>query len=336
MNQKIERISTTSSNNKNILNNKKDFDEFIVIDNKKIAKTSIVEIHETKLATVKDQNDQEFNDYMLAAVPILTEFIDEQITQNRKQELIREYLKIINVVEPECIRERLAINNDICNTCGGAFYYDHASSTASCESCGYSFMVIENSTRHMTYDQIQNTFFTTKYTYDRMSHFCDKLAQFQAKEFTSIKESVIEKVKAQMKKENISDVKKLNKAQMKNILKKCGLNQYYEHAVHILHILGYEPIQLDSYTETTLKLMFTKIEPIYEKHKHLLKEFSKHSDRKSFLNYNYVFHKFFEILKMEDCLEYFPYLKNREKLLLHDKVWQKITEELNWPYIPSM
>ena len=66
--------------------------------------------------------------------------------------------------------------------------------------------------------------------------------------------------------------------------------------------------------------------------------FSKHcpKERKNFLNYSYVFHKFFEILDMPEFADCFPLLKSRDKLKKADESWEKICKELNWPFYPSV
>ena len=58
-------------------------------------------------------------------------------------------------------------------------------------------------------------------------------------------------------------------------------------------------------------------------------------ERKNFLSYSYVLHKFCELLEYDNLLCYFSLLKSREKLQEQDKIWKKICEELKWEYIPS-
>ena len=59
-------------------------------------------------------------------------------------------------------------------------------------------------------------------------------------------------------------------------------------------------------------------------------------ERKNFLSYSYVLHKFCELLELDYLLEYFPLLKSREKLQQQDVIWKKITAKLNWEFIPSI
>ena len=66
--------------------------------------------------------------------------------------------------------------------------------------------------------------------------------------------------------------------------------------------------------------------------------FMKHcpEERKNFLSYSYVLHKFCELIELDELLEHFPYLKSREKLQQQDMIWGKICKELSWQYIPSV
>jgi hypothetical protein len=59
-------------------------------------------------------------------------------------------------------------------------------------------------------------------------------------------------------------------------------------------------------------------------------------NRKNFLSYSYVLHKFCELLEYDYLLPYFPLLKSREKLLQQDQIWKCICNDLNWQFIESI
>jgi len=59
-------------------------------------------------------------------------------------------------------------------------------------------------------------------------------------------------------------------------------------------------------------------------------------NRKNFLSYSYVLHKFLEILGEDQYIMYFPLLKSREKLHQQEQIWEKICEDLNWQFIKSI
>lgn len=116
---------------------------------------------------------------------------------------------------------------------------------------------------------------------------------------------------------------------MKGILKKLKLHQYYEHMLHIISQLsGKHPPTLKRETEEEIKQMFKEIQEPFEKY--------RPKERTNFLSYSYILHKFFQILKMDEFLCYFPLLKSREKLKQHDKLWKLICNDLGWTFFPSI
>ena len=155
------------------------------------------------------------------------------------------------------------------------------------------------------------------------------LSQFQAKESTEIPKEVYDNILVEIGKSKIKNLAKLTKSKMKAILKKLRLHKYYEHIPHIINKLnGLPPPTLSRETEEKIRQMFRMIqEPfaIYRPKK-----------RKNFLNYNYVLHKFCELLELDQFLTCFPLLKNRKKLQQQDNIWEKICYYLNWEFIESV
>ena len=81
-------------------------------------------------------------------------------------------------------------------------------------------------------------------------------------------------------------------------------------------------------TEEKLRTMFKEIQTPFMKH--------CPKDRKNFLSYSYVLHKFVELLGLDEFLPCFPLLKSREKLLQQDRIWKQICQELKWEFIKSI
>ena len=155
------------------------------------------------------------------------------------------------------------------------------------------------------------------------------MAQFQAKESTEIPNEVYEKIYAEIKKERITNLEKLDTKKIRHYLKKNKLNKYYDHAAHILYqVNGVQPPSMSKELEEKLRLMFKEIQgPFME---------VCPKSRKNFLNYSYVLHKFVELLGLDEYKIYFPLLKDREKLHQTDMIWKKICEKLGWHFIKSI
>ena len=72
--------------------------------------------------------------------------------------------------------------------------------------------------------------------------------------------------------------------------------------------------------------------------KEIQEPFIKHrpKNRKNFLSYSYVLHKFVELLSLDELLILFPLLKSREKTYEQDKIWKCICDDLKWEFIKSV
>jgi uncharacterized Zn finger protein (UPF0148 family) len=167
------------------------------------------------------------------------------------------------------------------------------------------------------------------FAYKRINHLNEWLAQFQAKESTDIPQEVYDKILLELKKERMDDISQLSTQKLREILKKLKLNKYYEHVPHIINRLnGVPPPTISREIEEELRRMFKEIQMPF--HKFCPK------DRKNFLSYSYVLHKFMQLLEMDEFLPCFMLLKSREKLHQQDQIWKKICEYLRWEFIPSV
>jgi hypothetical protein len=164
------------------------------------------------------------------------------------------------------------------------------------------------------------------YAYKRINHFREILAQFQAKETTSIPEHVLESIKQQIKKERI-EISQFTDKKAKEIMKKLGFNKYYEHIPFIKDKLGIKPPVMTPDLEERLCNLFMEIQGPYAK-------FCP-DDRVNFLNYYYTVYKLCELLGRHEFLPFFPMLKDREKRIEQDQIWKQICLEFDWVFIPT-
>lgn len=170
---------------------------------------------------------------------------------------------------------------------------------------------------------------TPEFPYKRENHVSEWLAKIQGKENTEIPEEVFKALEQEFKKNRIRDYKSLKPDFVKKCLKDLKLNKYYDHKEYIIHRFnGLPPPQLSIELEDTFKKMFMQIQAPFEKY--------CPSSRKNFLSYSYVFHKFCQLLELDELLIYFPLLKSREKLFEQDKIWKLICKDLRWQFIASL
>jgi hypothetical protein len=222
----------------------------------------------------------------------------------------------------------LDINNfiyqsDICNSCHkGELIPDDG--LLICNNCSISNPYLIDNEKPSYKEPPKEVCF---YSYKRINHFKEILAQFQGKETTQIPDEVIENIKLQIKKERI-ELKDISNLKTKEILKKLGYNKYYEHIPFIRDKLGIKPPVMSPELEETLCNLFIELQSPYSKY--------CPDDRVNFLNYYYTAYKLCELLGETQYLELFPLLKDRDKRIEQDSIWNKICLELDWEFIPTI
>lgn len=244
----------------------------------------------------------------------------------RRDKLLEQYLL---KVDPEHARVANQIDHDPygeCAKCEKEMIFSANEALFTCPFCGYQEFVLIDSDKPSYKDPPREVSY---YAYKRINHFNEWLAQFQAKESTEIPTEVYDAILLELKKERIMDYRTLKPAKIREILKKLKFNKYYEHVPHIMNRLnGQNAPVMSREIEEKLRYMFKEIQPSFQKH--------CPKDRSNFLSYSYVLYKFCELLELDEYLPSFPLLKNRDKLYVQDKIWQKICEDLSWEFIRSI
>jgi len=251
------------------------------------------------------------------------DFMNKKSKTKKTDDLINKYMV---KVDDTIIPENTIVNLDICSKCNGTLTLKTIDSVLCCENCGFTEKIIINSEKVSYKDPPRESSY---FAYKRINHFNEWLAQFQAKETTDIPQDVYNGIMTELKKDKFIKLEELSYKTIREILKKLKYNKYYEHIPHIINIINGKPAPvLTRQYEDQLRMMFKEIQTPFMKH--------CPSDRKNFLSYSYVLHKFCELLELDDLLTYFPLLKSREKLQQQDNIWEKICQSLQWQYIPSI
>ena len=240
-----------------------------------------------------------------------------------KSTLVDKYMSIINKKYVRTVEDE---NIEICKECNSQMICLQHDAIMICNTCGYQELLLVEQNRPILK---QNTKDTSHFCYKRINHFREWCNQVQGKESTDIPDEIFEKILSEIKKEKIIDLKTITYTKMRDILKRLRINKYYEHINYIINrINGIPTPQFSPELEEKLCNMFRSIQAPFLKH--------CPKDRKNFLSYSYVLYKFFQILKLDEYLKYFPLLKSREKLYVQDQIWKKICIELNYEIIPSL
>lgn len=248
----------------------------------------------------------------------------ENIINHKKQKLLNNYL--LNTKNNYEINFNYFKHNlDFCNKCKINKIVYISEGKHICPKCGEESNILIESDKPSYKDPPREI---TYFSYKRINHFNEWLAQFQAKETTDIPKEIYEQILKEIKKERI-DINNLKSNKLRAILKKIGKNKFYEHIPHILTKLnGKTPPIMSTKLEEELRRMFKEIQIPF--HKFCPK------NRKNFLSYSYVLHKFVELLCLNEYTECFILLKSREKLHQQDIIWKNICNYLGWEFISSI
>jgi len=150
------------------------------------------------------------------------------------------------------------------------------------------------------------------YSYRRINHFREILAQFQAKQLTILPQSVYDLIEAH--KGPLSfDV-------IREILKKNRLKKYYEHCYFLANRYGLEVPFISKLDEERLCGLFIAIQGLFGRH--------CPSARSNFLAYNFVLRKLLNIIGITKYDHLLPDLKNVNKQRIQDNTWRLISLDL--------
>ena len=242
----------------------------------------------------------------------------------QRQQLLNNYLQL----EDPSMARNLEYDDPwtTCEMCNNEMIMCINEANLTCLKCGYQEFILIDSDKPSYKDPPREVSY---YAYKKINHFNEWLAQFQAKESTEIPNEIYDAILIQLKKEKITDMATLKPSKLREILRKMKCSKYYEHIPHIINRLnGQNAPFMSREGEEKLRHMFREIQPSFKKH--------CPKGRRNFLSYGYVLYKFCELLEMDEYLPCFPLLKNRDKLYLQDKTWQKICGEMCWAYIPTV
>lgn len=310
------------------------------IKRKSFLKTKIDELQDKIYSIEKNLDELEFYEKSIDIIDAYYDILNKDKTQEYKKKIsiidvfnkkktetdrVQLYNDFILIAENE---DRRKIYNFVkkCQECNTELIIHHSEGRYTCTNCGISEEIIIDSDKPNYKDPVPDK---KTYAYKRINHFNEWLSQVQGKESTHIPDDIYDDILKELQKNRFTDLSKLDQEKIQNILKKLGLSKYKEHTMHIINKLtGIPPPNFPREIEDKLKIMFKETQEPYAAH--------KLPERKNFLSYSYILHKFCQLLELDEYLKYFKLLKSTEKLRNQDKIWKKICEDLEWEFIPSI
>jgi hypothetical protein len=342
---------------KNLYNN--------VVDNK--ASSEVIKDIENKLKECElSQDDNQFCFYLIRAIPLIDEFKKAQKKQNKiyffnkdnkenkneDNELIHQilnnYLNLVQNYFPEdyknlsCDKMKITQETEsfekmekqkcqICNNELDKFliYDNHFV----CENCGF----VSNTTHsNISYKDIDRVNLSSKYTYDRRSHFRDTINQFQGKQNANIPKAIYDSLIEQFVLHGIvsENYKSLSKEEaFKNVtkehiilfLKEIKHTKHYEDVTLLHYQITGKPTPNIGHLENQLLNDFDQLIEVYDKK-------FKHLERKNFINTQYVLYQLLKRHKYSCKKEDFNMLKTVDRKYYHDTICSELFQELGWSF----
>ena len=240
--------------------------------------------------------------------------------------LFNEYTKIVDKISNNNNEKKLFV----CSSCNIEKIINVNDGTYICTRCGEVSNIMYEIEKP-NYKNVNDENNIQDNPYKRINHFNEWLVQIQGRETTEINVEVYQNIINEIRKDKIlsQDLSLLTNKKLKLILKKLNYNKYYEHVPFIINKLnGLPPPNISRESEEKFRQMFKQIQEPFALY--------CPKDRKNFLSYSYVIHKFCELLELDNLIVSFPLLKSRQKLKEHDILWKKICNYLKWEYIDSM
>ena len=315
----------------------------------------------------KNQNTFEtFNFYLLQAIPLLDEFTeikrslkklsffsnkqDNETKIKQIQKIIISYMEIVKMYFPQMYNKywinnedkniktsKRKLNNNNITTCS---YCDSKSEMFTfvenqivCKNCGQVQQTINENL--LSFRDIERVNIGSKYSYDRRVHFRECIKRYQGKQNVNIDSKIFAELKSQFvhyqlipeNYETLSKKEAFEKVERKHILlflKELGYSKYYEDIVYIYHHITGKEIPDISHLENDLLLDFDTLVDLYDK--------TFKTDRKNFINNQYVLFQLLKKYKYNCKKEDFNFLKTNDRKLYHDTVCQQLFEKLGWNF----
>ena len=297
-----------------------------------------IKILEEKISNI--ENEKDLSEYLFKSIDFIKNIDVNEYTDNCNNEgEIFKYISLdsknnrggmyksyMETCFPGEIDNVISIRQNVfnCKDCGGNTLHDTSAGKLVCYDCGLTENF--NISELPEWNHAENHEYIKPYSYKRTNHFKEWITQIQGMEGTNVPNEVIQLLIIEIKKERLTDKTLITYFKIKEFLKKLKLNKYYEHIPNIIHkITGNKRLVISEELEIKLTSMFNDIQEPFEKH--------CPKDRKNFLSYSYTLYKFFQLLKKDEYLIYFPLLKSREKLFEQEKIWKLICSELGWKFI---
>jgi hypothetical protein len=342
------------------------------VKEQKTTSNDVIQDIEKKMKEVENKQDMEqFSFYLIQAIPLLDQYkslqkkqskiyfmspkdncdADNTVdTRTRMITILKNYFHLVQTYFPDDYR----INewDKIRSTIETSQTETKTSSKAKCQVCNSdfsNFTIYENhfvcekcgcvsTTTHsnISYKDIDRVNISSKYTYDRRTHFRDCINQYQGKQNASISKNVYdsltqhfvshgivpENYASQSKEVAFKDV---TKEHILLFLREIKQTKHYEDVVLIHHQLTGKAAPDISHLENVLLNDFDILVETYDRK-------FKNSERKNFINTQYVLFQLLKRHRFPCRKEDFNMLKTVDRKYFHDQICSELFSDIGWSF----
>jgi len=297
-----------------------------------------LEEHTRSLEKISNKNKLELLD------DIENEFIrklNEEYNNKEHQTLFTYINKLIN---QKYKNNNIDDNYYKCDICKGTNFTNFNDHSKICVDCGLEINIYMYTVDNIGFNQLQHINLNQKYKYEKICHFRDTVNQFQTKQNKFIPSKIFDDLEDMIEKHGLKnkDVEqnkndksfnrkevysKVSKKHIRDFLSETNNNKYYEDLqLFYCKITGKTPPDI-SHLEKKL----------YEDFENLVDAFlkiSNNTNRKNFLNSQYVLKQLLRRYNYHVKDEDLSMLKTPARIREHDEIYEKCCDLLNWNYQP--
>lgn len=256
--------------------------------------------------------------------------------ENVKAQLTNKYCYILGIAKDPTEKYSEKYN---CNNCE-SFDLVYSIEGIVCRGCG----VLEKTflAEDMSFSQITEnpSVLIKKIHYQKRNYFQEILKSLQGGILKEVPEEILNNIKKELIIHNITETKQVNHKIIQRILKRLNYSKYYKYKHHIVRIItNQNPLSIPKPVEEIINHMFDLVETVWE---HV-----KPEENHSIFSLQHILYKIFQILNLNEYLQYISLSKDRSKVIKNELLWESIVNyivknnlddryhyNINWRVIP--
>ena len=231
----------------------------------------------------------------------------------------------LTIVDKEYTKNERVGPVTLCPDCDVERIIMYSEARMVCPECGVTEEIMIESE---VPSQRENYNEKTKYPYQRLAHFVEKLNQFLCKGNVNIPDKVYRAIDAEMNKYSYTN-KDITIKFLERSLRKHDLSSHYEDTMYIYcKLKKVKPLTIKRDEYDAMIKMFQRMDEVYE-------EYYKPDDRSNFLRYTVAMYRLFLLLGKREHANSLKLLKDTDKMREQFKIIDKIFDHLGWEYDKS-